>query len=141
MTLTNTRSSVKVGNYLSETFDTQRGLRQGDSLSSLLFNIGMEYIIKKAEVHRSGCILTNRSRTKRDVTRDFGAIEKESARMGLSVNESKTKFMICSSRETRRSDAQLTAGNYNFDTVNEFVYLGSTVTDGNNISLEIKQRC
>ncbi|XP_043065425.1 uncharacterized protein LOC122320881 [Drosophila ficusphila] len=108
MTLSNTISSVKVGNDQSETFSTKCGLRQGDSLSCMLFNILMESIVRKAGVHRTGTILSNRcvqllgyaddidiiGRTKRDVTAAFGAIEKESAKVGLAVNMDKTKFMV-----------------------------------------------
>ena len=79
-------------------------------------------------------------RTKRDVTGAFGAIERESARMRLAVNQNKTRFMMCSGKESRRLDSQLTAGSYSFETFKEFVYLGSTITDGNDISQEIKQR-
>lgn len=154
MTLSNTISSVKVGNDQSETFNTKRGLRQGDSLSCVLFNLLMESIIRKAGVHRTGTILGNKcvqllgyaddidiiGRTKRDVTAAFGAIERESARAGLAVNMSKTKFMVCSSRESRRLDSQLNAGDYNFESVKDFVYLGTAVNSENNVSLEIKRR-
>ncbi|XP_043064519.1 uncharacterized protein LOC122320475 [Drosophila ficusphila] len=154
MTLSNTNSSVKVGHDQSETFNTKLGLRQGDSLSCMLFNLLMESIIRKAGVHRTGTILTNRcvqllayaddidiiGRTKRDVTAAFGAIEKESAKVGLAVNMEKTKFMVCSSRESRRLDSQLTAASYSFESVKEFIYLGTAVTGNNNVSLEIKRR-
>ncbi|XP_060665319.1 uncharacterized protein LOC132797575 [Drosophila nasuta] len=154
MTLSNTISSVKVGCGQSETFTTKCGLRQGDSLSCILFNILVESIIRKAGVHRTGTILTNRcvqllgyaddidiiGRTKRDVTGAFGAIEKESAKVGLAVNMEKTKFMVCSSRESRRLDSQLTAENYSFGSVKEFIYLGTAITSINDVSLEIKRR-
>jgi sorting nexin-29 len=154
MTLSNTISSVKVGNDLSETFSTRRGLRQGDSLSCVLFNLLMESVIRKAGVHRGGTILGQKcvqllgyaddidiiGRTKRDVTAAFGAIERESARVGLAVNMGKTKFMVCSNRETRRLDSHLTAGDYDFESVKDFVYLGTAVTSNNDVSLEIKRR-
>ena len=38
----------------------------------------------------------------------------------------------------RRIDSQITDDNYNFDTVNEFIYLGSAVTTKSYVSLEIK---
>ncbi|XP_044249360.1 uncharacterized protein [Drosophila takahashii] len=118
MTLSNTISSVKVGSGQSETFSTKCGLRQGHSLSCMLFNILMESIISKAGMHWTGTILTNRcvqllgyaddidviGRTKHDVTGPFGAIGKKSAKVGLAVNREKTKFMVCSSRESRRLD-------------------------------------
>ena len=49
MTLNNTSSSsVMVEKDLSEPFDTRRGLRQGDNLSAVLFNI---LIVRKAAVN------------------------------------------------------------------------------------------
>ena len=40
----------------------------------------------------------------------------------------------------RRINSKITADNYTFDTVNEFIYLGSAVTTKNDASLEIKRR-
>ena len=57
--------------------------------------------------------------------------------MGLAVNEGKTKYMLLTSRDVRRIDSQITVDNYTFDTVNEFIYLGSAVTTKTDISLEI----
>ena len=57
--------------------------------------------------------------TKRDV------IERESTKIGLAVNEGKMKYMLSASRDLRRIDSLITADNYTFDTVKEFVYLGS----------------
>ena len=48
--------------------------------------------------------------------------------MGLAVNEGKTKYMLSTSRDVRRIDSQITADNYTFETVKEFIYLGSAVT-------------
>ena len=153
MTLSNTCSSVKVGNDLSETFNTDRGFRQGDPLSCDLFNFIMEGILRKAGVHRNGTIFYKGvqllayaddidiiGRTKRDVTAAFAAIEKESAKVGLTVNEGKTKYMLSANREARRLGSHVTAGKYNFEVVKEFTYLGTAVNSNNNVSLEIKRR-
>ena len=75
--------------------------------------------------------------TKRDVTAAFSAIEWESAKMGLTVNENKTKYMFSTSRDVRRIDSQITADNFTFDTVKEYIYLGSTVTTKNYVNLKI----
>ena len=48
--------------------------------------------------------------------------------------------MFSTSRGVRRIESQITADNYIFDTVKGFIYLGSTVTFKNNVSLEIKRR-
>ena len=44
------------------------------------------------------------------------------------------------SRDVRRIESRITVDNYIFDTVKEFIYLGSAVTTKNDVSLEIKRR-
>jgi sorting nexin-29 len=56
MTLTNTNSKVKIQGKLSPSFDTMIGLRQGDSLSNLLFNLCMEKIIRNDRINPGGTI-------------------------------------------------------------------------------------
>jgi hypothetical protein len=38
---------VKVGKYLPDTFAVKIGLKQGDSLSPLIFNFALEYAITR----------------------------------------------------------------------------------------------
>ena len=45
MTLENAKCVVKVGNNLSEPFDAEQGVRQGDSLSCDFFKIHMDRVI------------------------------------------------------------------------------------------------
>ena len=81
-------------------------------------------------------------RSKREVTASFAKIEKESAKVGLVVNEDKTKLMVASARGASRLHPgdRVEAGNCNFEVVDEFIYLGSAVNKNNDISLEIKRR-
>ena len=58
-------------------------------------------------------------------------------KMNLAVYEGKTKYMLSISRDVRRIDSQITADSYTFDTVKEFIYLGSAVTTENDVNLEI----
>jgi hypothetical protein len=46
MCLNETYNEVRIGKHLSESFPIQNGLKQGDALSPLLFNFGLEYAIK-----------------------------------------------------------------------------------------------
>ena len=55
--------------------------------------------------------------------------------MSLALNEGKTKYMLSTSR-----NSQITADNYTFDIVKEFIYLGLDVTTKNVVSLEIKRK-
>jgi hypothetical protein len=61
MTLANTNSKVKIQGKLSPSFETMIGLRQGDSLSTLLFNLCMEKIIRNVRINPGGTIF-NRTR-------------------------------------------------------------------------------
>jgi hypothetical protein len=47
MFLNETYSKVHIGKHLSDSFLIQNGLKQGDALSPLLFNLALEYAIKK----------------------------------------------------------------------------------------------
>ena len=60
--------------------------------------------------------------------------------MGLAVNESETTYIRSTRRDVRHMDLldQITSNNYTFDTIKEFIYLGSAVTTKNDVSLEIK---
>jgi hypothetical protein len=48
MCLNKTCSKVHIGKHLSDSFPIQNGLKQGDALSPLVFNIALEYAIRKA---------------------------------------------------------------------------------------------
>jgi hypothetical protein len=47
MCLNETRSEVRIGKHLSDTFPIQNGLKQGNALSTLLFDFALEYAIRK----------------------------------------------------------------------------------------------
>jgi hypothetical protein len=46
MYLNETYSKVRIGKHLSDPFPIQNGLKQGDSLSQLLFNFAFEYAVR-----------------------------------------------------------------------------------------------
>jgi hypothetical protein len=63
MTLSRTYNRVKIQNKLSGRFSTECGGRQGDSLSTLLFNIGLEKVIRNIEINPGARSLTERDNT------------------------------------------------------------------------------
>lgn len=156
MTMASALCRVKIEKHYSLDFNTSAGLRQGDGLACTLFNIALEKIIRDSGVTTTGNIY-NRSvqilgyaddvdivgRTIVDVKEAFINIEVNAGRMGLAVNEEKTKLLFSTTRDSRRSrlGQNLTIDNYNIEVVEEFVYLGTLVGHANNnTSIEVKRR-
>ena len=52
--------------------------------------------------------------TMRAVTAAFSAIARESTKMGLALNEGKTKYMLSTNRDVPRMGSQITPNGYNF---------------------------
>ena len=48
--MNNTQCRVKIQNRLSEPINVKNGVRQGDALASLLFNVALEKVIRHAAV-------------------------------------------------------------------------------------------
>ena len=151
MTLVNTNCKVKIQGKLSPSFETAIGLRQGDSLSSLLFNLCMEKITRNVRINPGGTIF-NRTRQylvyADDVVilgRSEEYIEKTLEEMaaithqiGLQMNDTKTKYMINRQDEYKIKVIELMGKKYK--KVESFKYLGSVMTSLNDIKSEIKSK-
>jgi hypothetical protein len=69
-------------------------------------------------------------------------LEGEAAKVGLEINEQKTKYMITAwnDRTIRDVGQSVVIGDKHFEIVKEFVDLGSLMTPTNDVSLEIQRR-
>lgn len=98
---------VRVSGTLSSPFESRRGLRQGDGLSCLLFNIALEGVIRRAGIDTSGTIFRKSvqllgfaddidivARNFETMADTYIRLRAEARRIGLNINVSKTKYMI-----------------------------------------------
>jgi hypothetical protein len=146
---------VKIQNDCSESFETQQGLRQGDVLSTLLFNVVLEVIVRRANLQTTGTIYNKETqllayaddidivgRSKSVVRNAYFALEGEAAKVGLKINEQKTKYMIADRNDRTIRDVwqSVVIGDKHFEVFKEFVYLGSLMTTTNDVSQEIERR-
>jgi hypothetical protein len=60
-TLTIVTCCVKIQNDFSESFETRQELRQGDVLSTLLFNVVLEVIVRQANLQTTGTIYNKKN--------------------------------------------------------------------------------
>jgi sorting nexin-29 len=150
-TLKRVKCRIKLQGHLSEPLLTQRGLRQGDTLACLLFNIALDKMIRDLGIERRGTIyyksvqvlayandLDIIGRSETDVKEAFIKLNNEAQKMGLNINEEKTKYMEITTKPTKNK--YLNVGNYRFEKVTEFKYLGTIIFYDNNLDIEIHHR-
>ena len=152
MSLTETYSRVRVGRNVSGSFPIRNGLKQGDALSPMFFNFALEYAIRRVQVNQDGLKLngTHQHLAYADVNILGGSIHtpKENAEalvattreIGLEVSADKTEYMVMSRDQNAGRNQSVRMDNSTFERVEEFKYLGTTLTLQNSIPEEIKSR-
>jgi len=151
--LTETYSRVRVGKNLSDMFPIRNVLRQGDALLPLLFNFALEYAIRRVKVNQDGLKLNGTHQllvyaddvnimggSVHTVKENAEALIVTSKEIGLEINVDKTKYMVMSRNQNAGQNHSMKFDNSPFERVEEFKYLGITVTDQNSIQEEIKSR-
>ena len=150
-TMTNVQCSVQIQSHLSEPIPTIRGVRQGDALACLLFNITLEKVIRDSGSQTRGTIFFKTvqilayaddidlmARTVPGLSEAFLHLEKSARNMGLVINQEKTVYMHSGKDTALQQD--LAIGNYIFKRVDNFKYLGTMVNEKNNRSVEVNAR-
>ena len=125
-------------------FPIRNGLKQGVALSPLLFNFALEYAIRRVQVNQDGLKLNGKHQLLAyadDVKILGGSIHtvKENAEalvvatkeIGLEVNADKTKYMVMSREQTAGLSHTVKVDNSSIERVEEFKYLGTTLTNQN----------
>jgi hypothetical protein len=130
VTLENVRCKVKTQNGISAPFSTRKGLRQGDALSCMLFNIALEKAVTVAGLDTIGTILHKSvqiayaddiviiGRYESAVKEAFVQLETAVKQMRLMINYGKTQYMELSNSPTR--EKYIIINNHNVENIVEF---------------------
>jgi len=138
---------------VSDRFPVRNGLKQGDALSPMLFNFALEYAIRRVQVNRDDLKLngTHQLLAYADNVNILGgsihtlkenaeALVAATREIGLEVSADKTKYMVISRDQNVGRIQSVRIDNSNFESVQEFKYLGTTLTNQNYVAEEIKSR-
>lgn len=102
----------------------------------------MNFVIPKIKCFK--CLKCDKifNRISRAFSSAFSRLNKEAKRVGLVVNEDKTKYLLLSNKQSSysRPGSHVTVVSYNFELVDNFVCFGTSINTNNNISLEIQRR-
>ena len=122
-------------------------MKQGDALSPMLFNFALENTIRRIQVNQDGLKLNGIHQLlayANDVNILGGSIHtlKENAEalvadtreIGLEVSAVKTKYMVMSRDQNAGRIYSVRMDNSTFERVEEFKYLGTTLTNQNSIA-------
>ena len=142
-----TRNRVRALGKLFQDFITTSGVRQGDALSPLLFNLALESAIR-----RVCALLSHQVRIlayaddivilgdNLDAVRNaVQLLAVECALIGLRINQGKTKYML-STNSQGPTPAALQVGEQQYEAVDTFRYLGSIFTPNNAGEEDVKAR-
>jgi hypothetical protein len=149
LTMQQTKIKVKFNNSYSEWFETKTGVRQGEPLLALLFSVVLNSVMDIIEVRgnrntrlKQICAYADDivivGRTKQSLVETFCKLKNEAQKVGLIVNNNKTKYLYCIRKTLQPT--YIDTGEGQSEQVNSFKYLGAMVNTDNTIEEEIKER-
>lgn len=146
---TQTKTRIRINNQLTEEIDVDTGIRQGDSLSPLLFNLIMDKIIQNVKNTSSGYRLGSKeiqivcyaddamivAENEDNVQRLLHTFHNTAKDYNMEISIEKTKSVVIS-KEPRR--CKLSIEGKTIEQVMSFKYLGIEISSNRNIKTEVK---
>ena len=130
-------TKIKILNSLSKEFKIWKGLRQGDTILPVLFNLVLGIAVRKSKIVTTGTIfhkciqilayagdLVIMGRRVQDMEETLVALTNQTKRFGIEINDQKTKFMRLF-RIPYNGGENIKFGTYEFEAVSEFTYRGT----------------
>jgi hypothetical protein len=146
-TLRKSRAMVDVYQGRTEVFNTNNGLRQGDDLSTVLFNLLLEAALLKIDLRGNISTKTKElcayadnvvviARRQKALKETVITLQEEAERLGLIINTNKTKYM----QLTWKTKHDFEVAGKSYETVDRFIYLGAQINGKNLLQDEIRLR-
>ena len=140
---------VKVEDRYSEWFRVITGVKQGCVLSPLLFGLAMDWLMRQTKTDRGIDWVNGKQLEDLDFADDIALLEhgalpmgtrlenleRTGEKIGLKISYSKTKVL-----EMYTTGGGLKVNGKDIQSVSQFTYLGSLVTDDNRTDVEMKTR-
>jgi hypothetical protein len=146
--LTNTKGKVVIQGICSEEFETQKGVKQGDAVSTILFNLALEMATRATTTdprstvfnrltHADGVVIIGRNINALKQT--FIEFTKEARKLSIAVNTQKTKYMITPQNMNRFKEVTKTEieGTY-YERTDKFEYLGTILSESDDMAVDVK---
>jgi hypothetical protein len=105
--MSNTHSKIKIQSKLSAPFIIHKGIRQGDALACLLFNIALECAIRKSGIQTKGTTFYKSvqlmayaddiviiGRSLASIKEGFHLLEEASKKVGRVINKGTIQYMV-----------------------------------------------
>uniref|UniRef100_A0A8D8WJF1 Craniofacial development protein 2 n=1 Tax=Cacopsylla melanoneura TaxID=428564 RepID=A0A8D8WJF1_9HEMI len=151
----NQRGKVRTKFGDSESFNIEKGVRQGCLISPILFNIYVEKIIDKAlGMEEKGFSINGRivnnlryaddtliiAKSKGELKRLLEQLNNACAQYGMRINMKKTKTMTVRKIEKQEEEPNIILGSETLEEVKKYPYLGAEITHDARCVQEVRKR-
>ncbi|XP_055385015.1 uncharacterized protein LOC129614453 [Condylostylus longicornis] len=151
MTMKFSTSKVLIQGAISESFQINSGVRQGDALSALIFNMVLHYAIR--DIDKGGNIFVRShkilayaddlaiiGKNYNIMAQVFKELKAEVIKVGMHINETKTKYLKLSRNERRRQPENIKIDELEIQGIEKFKYLGVLLCNDNSMRNCIQER-